>query len=511
MESRWRRRCVDSAVLAIILLAGLSNGDNCTSPSGFTIESQAAADALNNCSTITGDVNIQGNDLTQITLNGIEKIHGNLAASSCDGLQTISAPALSKISSNFTLSSLPLLASLNFPFLDNVNGGIYWDTLSELTDVSFGNLTAPSHELPGTNVDGDISISNTGISSLAFLNFTHYSNPATISIKGNQRLSNVNLTGLSWGSNSLAIVNNGLSAQIFLPDLRSVGAITIGNAGHIYIPSLSETLASMEMSNNTFNVFSAPNLTNIGGSLIVRNNDLLDDLSIPLLTSAKGGITVANNAALHMINDLGQLWFCQGNITLSGYFSNVTLPSLRNIIGGFHLNSSNPDFDCTTFDKLSDRSSWSSSFYSCGAYLPGSTKDLAKHYQAPDRDLELSKPVRAIIIILSVIAGLFLCALLMRLYVKKTRGRRGSLTRSGSRTVAGIGAEGDMDLEELGVTRSVEGDGLPKYRRVGRPGEVPPGYTPSKNVGANQVETGNVNTETLNTARVEARRRWIFW
>jgi hypothetical protein len=102
----------------------------------------------------------------------------------------------------------------------------------------------------------------------------------------------------------------------------------------------------------------------------------------------------------------------------------------------------------------------------------------------------------------------------MRLYVNKTRGRRGSLTRSGSWTVAGIGVEGgDMDLEQVGVTRSVEegGDALPKYQRVGEPGEVPPEYTPSENVSANQVEAGNVNTETLNTARVKGKRRWIFW
>jgi hypothetical protein len=295
--------------------------DNCASPSGFTIESQAAADALNNCSTINGNVNIQGNDLIQITLNGIETISGNLATSSCAGLRTITAPVLSQISNNFTLSSLPLLASLGFPLLDNINGGIYWDTVPDLTDVWFGNLTTLSHGLPGANVDGDISIINTGLSSLAFLNFTHYSNPATIWIKGNQQLSSVNLTGLSWGSNSLAIVSNGPSAQIFLPDLRSAGAITIGNAGHIYIPSLSETTATIEISTNAVDAFSAPGLTNIGGSLIVQNNDLLDNLSIPLLTSVKGDITIANNTLLQTINHLDQLWFCQGNITLSGDFS----------------------------------------------------------------------------------------------------------------------------------------------------------------------------------------------
>ncbi|KUJ06312.1 uncharacterized protein LY89DRAFT_412796 [Mollisia scopiformis] len=498
MILRWKR-------LAVPALAGVSVADNCTSTSsnGFIIDSQAAADALNSCSTVSGNVTIQGSGLTTIALNGIQIIEGNLAASGCDDLQTITAPVLSQISNNFTLFNLPLLASLEFPLLDNVNGGIYWDTLPELTDVSFGNLTAPTYGLPGTNVDGDISIASTGLSSLAFLNFTHYSNPAKIWITRNRQLDTVNLTGLSWGSNSLAIVDNGPSAQIFLPDLRSVGAITIENAGHIDVSSLSETSGSVNISNNAVDVLSVPNLTDIGGSFIVENNGLLDDISLPLLTSVHGDLTVSNNSVLHMIGDLNQLWYCEGSIDLSGDFQTVTLPSLRNIIGGFHLNSSDPDFNCTTFDKLASETSWSSSFYSCGAYVPGSPKDLAIHYQTPNNEFKLSKPVKAIIIILSVIVGLFLCALLLRLYSRKTAGRRGSLSRNRSR-------EDGVDLDETGVTRSAEegADALPKYRRVGEPGEVPPVYQASEDA----VEAGNQNTEMASSsASVTARRRWFFW
>ncbi|KAE9369858.1 hypothetical protein N431DRAFT_414184 [Stipitochalara longipes BDJ] len=514
MESIWRRIGSGWSVLAILFLAGVSHAaDVCTSTSGFAIDSQAAADALSNCSIVTGNVNIQGNGLTQIALDGVETINGNLAASSCDGLQTITAPVLSQISNNFTLSGLPLLASLDFPLLDNVKGGIYWDTMSELTDVWFGNLTTTSHGLPGANVDGDISILSTGLSSLAFLNFTHYSDPDMIWIKGNKQLDIVNLTGLSWGSKSLEIIDNGPSAQIFLPDMRSVGSMAIGNAGHIYIPSLAEISGIIEISNNSIDGFLAPNLTDIDGGLVVQNNNLLANLSIPLLTSVKGDITVANNTDLHAINNLDQLWFCQGNISLSGDFLTVTLPSLRNLIGSFHLNSSNPNFDCTTFDKLSDQSNWSTSSYSCGAYLPGSSTDLAKHYQNPDHDFNLSKPVKAIVVILSVIVGLFVIALLMRLYVNKTRVRQGSLTRSSSWTVPGARvSDGDVEIEEVGVTRAPEGgDALPKYERVGKPGEVPPGYTPTENAGTNQVEAGNVNTATGNTTRPRGRRRWRFW
>lgn len=300
---------------------------NCTSPNGqdgsFVIASQADADSLSNCSTISSNVVIQSNDLTQITLNGIEIIQGNLTTSSCNSLQNISAPILAQIAENFTLSSLPRLTSLEFPLLDNVQGGIYWDTLPDLTDVSFGNMTANPHDLPGANVDGDIVISNTALSSLAFLNFTHYSEPDMIWITGNQQLNTVNLTGMSWGSNSLAIINNGPSAQIVLPNLRSVGAITISNAGYIDIPSLSQTIASLEISNNSLDAFDAPSLTVIGGNFTIRNNYLLKNLNLPLLTTigngpSAGDFVVENNTALNMITNMAQLGEAHGNVTLSG-------------------------------------------------------------------------------------------------------------------------------------------------------------------------------------------------
>lgn len=312
----------------IPVIDGVAHID-CTAPNGqdsFIIASQEAADALSNCTKVAGNIVIQANDLTQITLDGIEVIEGNLDGSSGDGLQEISAPSLAQITNNFTLSSLPHLTSLDFPLLDNINGGIYWDTLPGLANVSFGALKFSPYGLPGANVDGDISISGTALDSLAFLNFTHYSNPDLIWIKDNQQLYNVNLTGLSWGSNSLAIANNGPSAQIFLPNLRSAGAITIAAAARIDVSSLSEISTDVIISNNSIDLFAAPNLTTVGGNFIISNNYLLADLDLPLVTtigdgSGNGDFVVVNNTALDTITHLNQLVHAQGNISLSGNFS----------------------------------------------------------------------------------------------------------------------------------------------------------------------------------------------
>jgi hypothetical protein len=54
-----------------------------------------------------------------------------------------------------------------------------------------------------------------------------------------------------------------------------------------------------------------------------------------------------------------------------------------------------------------------------------------------------------------------------------------------------------VDLGDVGVVRSdsnplSEGEILPKYRKVGKPGEVPPGYAENGNQGAHQAEARNV-------------------
>jgi len=53
-----------------------------------------------------------------------------------------------------------------------------------------------------------------------------------------------------------------------------------------------------------------------------------------------------------------------------------------------------------------------------------------------------------------------------------------------------------VDLGDVGVVRSdsnpvSEGERLPKYRKVGKPGEVPPEYAETGNQGALQGEAGN--------------------
>lgn len=73
---------------------------------------------------------------------------------------------------------------------------------------------------------------------------------------------------------------------------------------------------------------------------------------------------------------------------------------------------------------------------------------------------------------------------------------------------------------EMAVTRQESGDILlPKYRKVGLPGEVLPAYTPAytESNGENgdgvsqQVQAVGPNNETPNGRWVRGRRLWRLW
>jgi hypothetical protein len=174
------------------------------------------------------------------------------------------------------------------------------------------------------------------------------------------------------------------------------------------------------------------------------------------------------------------------------------MQSLEDLPIHFYLNSTNPNLNCTGFDKLNyeyltfkaskgENHTLPSSYnYSCSAYPPGSTKDVALHYHPPRKSPwdKMSKAERIVVVIASVVVGWTMLWAAYRFWRKKhpkpQPEQRG-------------GIDGDeVDLDDLtgGVIREEE-DAVhrpPQYRRVAKPHEVPPGYT----VELNEVRSSEV-------------------
>jgi hypothetical protein len=149
----------------------------------------------------------------------------------------------------------------------------------------------------------------------------------------------------------------------------------------------------------------------------------------------------------------------------------VFIPLLKDISGGFHISTTTPGFNCTYWDRLfySSPLSADTSLYSCSAHFSGSERDLAIHYDPPKSGLAIPKATKVVIIIVCIVVGALILGIGIRYWCRRRK--------------RGIVQEPlPISLRELGVGEGA--DGLPAYRRVGKPGEVPPRY--KENEPANQ-------------------------
>ncbi|TVY35342.1 Protein ecm33 [Lachnellula subtilissima] len=433
-------KCVQYAAFAATMIVGIASGseaqDVCTQDT-YTITTQSDADALGSCNNITGLITVQSDTLTSLTLNGIQRLDGSLTISSCAALTEISAPQLQWINDNFTLSSLLQLTNLSLPTLETVQMAISWTDIPLLTSPNLKTKGVDAYGNPGTNIYGDLTISDTGIETLDFFNFGSFSRVGDVSVTGNKDLKIVNMSSLVTSS-LLEFADNGESFQVLLPKLTTAEGLSLQDVMQFDISSLTTLSATLRLEDNTFQVFELDQLNAIGGDVIVRGNQMMNKFSLPLLTEIGGGIysgdfVIANNSALTALDGLGKLAAVDGSTNLSGNLYNSDI------------------------SKYPNR-------YSCGT--SGTSTDTAIHYHPPSSGPAIPKATKVVIIIVCIVAALLATGIGLRWWAKRRRRGR-------------VPEEPPISLRELGVGEEEEGegvDGLPPYRRMGKPGEVPPGY-----------------------------------
>ncbi|TVY29444.1 Protein ecm33 [Lachnellula hyalina] len=455
-------RCVQYAAFAATMIVGIASGseaqDVCTQDT-YTITTQSDADALGSCNNITGLITVQSDTLTSLTLSGIQRLDGSLAISSCAALTEISAPQLQWINDNFTLSSLPQLTNLSLPALETVQMAISWISIPQLTSPSLKTEGVDEYGNPGTNIYGDLTISDTGIKTLDFFNFGSFSRVEDVSVTGNKDMKIVNLSSLVTSS-LLEFADNGESFQILLPKLTTAEGLSLQDVMQFDISSLTTLSATLQLENNSFQAFEMDQLNAIGGDVIVRGNQMMNKFSLPALTEIGGGIysgdfVIANNSALTALDGLGKLAAVDGSTNLSGNLYKVSLPAMDDMSDGFHLLTTVLEFNCSSFDRIfysSDISKYPDR-YSCGT--SGTRTDTAIHYHPPSSGPAIPKATKVVIIIVCIVAALLATGIGLRWWAKRRRRGR-------------VPEEPPISLRELGIAEEEgEGvDGLPPYRRT---------------------------------------------
>lgn len=271
----------------------------------FTINSDADATALSQCSTLDGNVQL-GTSITSIDLTGPETINGDLLVENGNVI-SLQSTSIKTITGALSISNATLLSTLALISLTTV-GTLEIQAAPALSELNFNS---------GITSAETVHIEDTFLSSLDGLAFTQV---VDLTLSNNRRLRSADLPLVNV-SGTLSFINNGQSFQVVLPGLMSVKDFYISNITVIALPSLQNVAGAMRIDSNYFETMSAPDLHTCGNGLAIVNNDVLEVINFPQLDSIVGSLVLANNTELDSINGLNRLKTISGNVELRGNFS----------------------------------------------------------------------------------------------------------------------------------------------------------------------------------------------
>ncbi|EXJ77679.1 hypothetical protein A1O3_09908 [Capronia epimyces CBS 606.96] len=330
-------------ILPTLALASsvLAATDICDGPS-ITIASSADAEQIAGCKTYDGDVIIDSSASGQLSINGVQQITGDLTGNNVTQLTAITSDQINSIGGTFSLTGLTILSTLQFNSLTAVNK-INWVGLPALQSLNFDQ---------GLSKSNQIYISNTQLNNINGIELTAV---GSMDINNNPYLTTVNVNDLANVTTALSFSANGRDLAISFPNLQDAANLTFRNVSKVDMPSLANVAGSMGFYSDSFQTFSAPNLTATGGTLAFVDSPELSNLSFPSLTQIGGGFLIANNTRLKAIKGFPKLKTIVGALDFAGTFDNVTLPSLTDVRGGSNVQTKSTNTSiCDEFDQAHD-------------------------------------------------------------------------------------------------------------------------------------------------------------
>jgi hypothetical protein len=175
---------------------------------------------------------------------------------------------------------------------------------------------------------------------LRSLNGVNLVTDARFNSNNNRYLKTVDVA-LSTVSDKLVLESNGKGLNASFPNLKWSNNLTIHHAHIMYLP-VFEKMNSSAAVVNTF--------TSVESFAIISSSKLTNILANSL-ESVGGTFQLANNTKLAIIDRFENLAVVGGAVDLSGVFTEVKLPALEDVRGGFNLQSTQT-ISCDLFDAL---------------------------------------------------------------------------------------------------------------------------------------------------------------
>ena len=157
-------------------------------------------------------------------------------------------------------------------------------------------------------------------------NFSFYSHwpdsvaAEAIEIRDNTQLTFINLTNIE-NAETIDISGNGPAATVLMSNLLGSYNVSLSNVASVDLLALTGLeFGNLNLSNNTFETFLAPNLTSVG-SIYVTDNAQLRVLNLSSLYAVQSGDLIVTDNPLLGVIIMDKLEWTHGKVVLTGNLS----------------------------------------------------------------------------------------------------------------------------------------------------------------------------------------------
>ncbi|KAI8145461.1 hypothetical protein BJV82DRAFT_511641 [Fennellomyces sp. T-0311] len=299
-------------------LVALGNAFAQSSCSGdIQVQSQVDLDQIKSCKQYTGSISIDKASGADLSLLGVTQVNGDINVLNNEGLARLSFPQLEAVN-GLKLENNKVLNKLDLPSLAAAR------SFEVTVHPALPEITFPS----GLSQVSKITVSDTTITRLEGLNMDRADE---IVIDNNIYLRNLAARNLSEITNSLAISENSPYLTLDVSHLRSLQQGSFRNLASVSLQSLEKVNGDLSFISNKFPSLELSNITVVGGTLTLSNNNQLEKLEVPELRRLGGALSISNNTQLAHIEAFSNLEEIDGSLDLTGSFDEIKLPRLQDV------------------------------------------------------------------------------------------------------------------------------------------------------------------------------------
>ncbi|KAI8071644.1 hypothetical protein BC940DRAFT_252364 [Gongronella butleri] len=318
---------------------------------GFALVSQVAADCnkdlsvftqddmatLKGCRAYNGTITVAYAKATDLSMDGIEEMTGNLIVRDSQALRSFKAPQLTKVVGDIKISNSTMLGKLLFPTLLDTKGL----TMSVLPGLENIDFPAGLKNVENVHIEDTRAPTITGFQPETLKSFT---------LVSNQYMNKLDFNAVKEVG-KLEVASNGKALDFEAQKLTTVEKASFRNLNIVSMPSLTTVMGDIMFHQNDFTALNLDKLDSIRGSLTVVNNDKLKDTSFKSLTRVGGAFSVGNNTELTSIDGFPVLEEVDGTVDIAGNIDTYFMPVLNDVRGGMRIQTSSDKIQCGELEK----------------------------------------------------------------------------------------------------------------------------------------------------------------